>query len=557
MRRLLLFVLLAVTWLASCAPSPAPLPDTPRVVDPADCLTRRRAAGRPTTLPAPIDLLTGRPVRGVTIRADERGGWLRLTFEAPGYVRKFKWVAWNEPPPATVVLAPAAVDRYADEAWKNPNGPRLIMLGFDGMTESLFRATLNRGEMPAFEVMLQNGTWGPIQSCCSTISPSVWTTIYTGLTPEQHGVTDFLGRDPVTGALTALTFNDIRAPRLWEILRSAGQKSLIFGGLLMDPAINLFGPTNDVADKLRLFRRALAVERPRLAVVYEEEADHAGHQWWAASDPDSFRANGWPITDESALFDGQRIAQAYRNLDAWVATALQSAGPQTVILVNSDHGMRGMAQTPPVIADAESFVRMVAAPAFQACDIGQINDIVLCADPVLDVRPLARQLREARLADGEVPFAEVFDRDSTPGLDTYSPAVAIRIVLAGANLQRALQAGQKLSIAGREVPLADFLRVNPSSGGHDEYGLFFIAGAGITHNAVVANATVYDLMPTALAVLGLPAARDMPGRVWNEVFDQPPTAPRVASYGRFTPGGTRPKATPAELRHLRELGYIN
>jgi hypothetical protein len=69
-----------------------------------------------------------------------------------------------------------------------------------------------------------------------------------------------------------------------------------------------------------------------------------------------------------------------------------------------------------------------------------------------------------------------------------------------------------------------------------------------------------DMAPTMLALLGVPAARDMKGRVLDEVLAlQPP--PRVATYekGGERPGTEKALTSPVEeeaQEQLRGLGYI-
>ncbi|RMD81138.1 MAG: hypothetical protein D6815_12535 [Candidatus Dadabacteria bacterium] len=76
-------------------------------------------------------------------------------------------------------------------------------------------------------------------------------------------------------------------------------------------------------------------------------------------------------------------------------------------------------------------------------------------------------------------------------------------------------------------------------------------------------ASVFDVAPTVLALLGLPASEDMPGRVLEEILADGVVIPaRIASY---TPHGwrppapqlARPKAAEQErLMQLRSLGYL-
>ena len=73
------------------------------------------------------------------------------------------------------------------------------------------------------------------------------------------------------------------------------------------------------------------------------------------------------------------------------------------------------------------------------------------------------------------------------------------------------------------------------------------------------GATLLDVAPTVLALGGLPAARDMPGRALAEALARSVPAPRVATYEVAGPrhaAGGDPQADDAVLARLRNLGYV-
>jgi arylsulfatase A-like enzyme len=60
-----------------------------------------------------------------------------------------------------------------------------------------------------------------------------------------------------------------------------------------------------------------------------------------------------------------------------------------------------------------------------------------------------------------------------------------------------------------------------------------------------------DVTPTILSLMGLPAAKDMPGQSWV-----PETVPRVDSYRALAPGGAE-REEPVDRERLRSLGYVD
>ena len=61
--------------------------------------------------------------------------------------------------------------------------------------------------------------------------------------------------------------------------------------------------------------------------------------------------------------------------------------------------------------------------------------------------------------------------------------------------------------------------VGAASHGGAPDGVLLVAGGGIRPGAVPQNASVLDVAPTLLYLLGLPVARDMEGRVLTEILD--------------------------------------
>ena len=77
-------------------------------------------------------------------------------------------------------------------------GPRVIVLGFDGMDYALTRDLMARGRMPNFQRLAARGSFAPLGTPIPPQSPVAWSTFITGLDPGVHGIFDFIHRDPQT-----------------------------------------------------------------------------------------------------------------------------------------------------------------------------------------------------------------------------------------------------------------------------------------------------------------------------------------------------------------------
>jgi len=102
-------------------------------------------------------------------------------------------------------------------------GVRLLLIGLDGADWQIAGPLMEAGRLPNLARLRSQGAWGHLRSTTPMLSPLLWTSIATGKTPGEHGIIDFLVRDPRTGAMVPITsrFRKVRA--LWNIYSDAGR----------------------------------------------------------------------------------------------------------------------------------------------------------------------------------------------------------------------------------------------------------------------------------------------------------------------------------------------
>ena len=114
-------------------------------------------------------------------------------------------------------------------------GP-LLMIGWDAGDWQTIDPLLDKGEMPNLARLIQNGVRAPMKSRQPMLSPLLWTSMATGLSPEQHGVLDFLVKDPKSGGTLPITSRWRKAPAIWNITSAAGKRSAVFAWWATYPA---------------------------------------------------------------------------------------------------------------------------------------------------------------------------------------------------------------------------------------------------------------------------------------------------------------------------------
>jgi len=79
-----------------------------------------------------------------------------------------------------------------------PVEQRLIILGFDGMDPVLTRQWMDDGSLPNFRKLATMGGFHSLPTSNPPQSPVAWSDFATGTGPGEHGIYDFLRRDPET-----------------------------------------------------------------------------------------------------------------------------------------------------------------------------------------------------------------------------------------------------------------------------------------------------------------------------------------------------------------------
>jgi len=266
--------------------------------------------------------------------------------------------------------------------------PRLLIIGLDGATYDILLPTMDAGLMPNLKAIADNGVRAVLNSTIPPLSGPAWTAFLTGKLAAKNGVFHYFRREApgqsFSKSIAVVNGASIRTFTLWDWLGELGYRVISINvpmtypprplnGLLItgvetppgsqdftyppDLAASLSGyridqdyflaerlfdwtsrpePTRILADQIELLvsRRDTSLQLMRehdwdCFMVVFSETDRIGHYVW-----DQLKDALW-----SADALSSQIQDFFRELDRAIGQLREAAGPNTAVVVMSDHGM--------------------------------------------------------------------------------------------------------------------------------------------------------------------------------------------------------------------------
>ncbi|MBV8898023.1 MAG: alkaline phosphatase family protein [Acidobacteriaceae bacterium] len=402
---------------------------------------------------------------------------------------------------------------------------RLVFIAWHGADWRSIHPLVDAGLMPNLNALMERGVAGNLKPSGPAVPALLWNSISTGKSADEHGVLSGFEPDPLTGSVRPAGNSARRVKALWNIAMQSGLITHLVGWSGSHPAEKLNGScvTPDFVRPLGRYDRPWPVPSrtmwpERLKQELAELRFHVGEL--TAEDLRPFI----PRLDEIDQEADRRVVAFADTLAQTIsthaiATWLMEHEPWNVMTIGWNGLQRAcqlfMRYAPP---------QMPAVSADECARYGEVVRAIYCYYDAL----LGRVMQ---LADPEATIAIV----SAAGFRTGDE--------------------RPISAALQKVPMAWYR----------PYGLFCLAGPQIVSDELVHGVTMYDVVPTLLHALKLPAGSDMPGRVIAEAFRESREESRIPSWEEV-PGecGMEPRAASgmeeiaaANMNELRALGYTD
>ncbi len=456
-----------------------------------------------------------------------------------------------------------------------PSG-KVLLIALDGATWDRIDPLIARGRLPHLAKLCREGARGVLTSI-DGVSPTLFTTIATGKTPEQHGILRFVkeGNVPFTSA-------DRKVRALWNVVSERGGTVNVVGWFTTWPAEEVNGafisdrcegplpggafpseldtllastsralPPGEAArlaerlygsplpaeeassdvrdhasfeasivdyfrtDLLRLeWAETLLRRQPAdFNAVFFKGIDPISHQAWIFSEPQAFLQRCRPTAGALARY-GDAIDRYYVFMDEAIGRLATAAPPGTHLVIMSDHGFG------PTRDEA-------GAPVYR------LNPLLARAGFIL-TDAAGHPDEERSLLIDPTPIWSEWRTDRTLRLNPHLPesqhvdAVVGRLrglsTPGGVPIFSQVAPAGPAKIAVVLEPLLKQLQGQADgagivswrlghTGGHRPEGILLLAGPDVRPGTRLDKADLYDIAPTVLRLLRLPRARDMRGHV--------------------------------------------
>lgn len=448
--------------------------------------------------------------------------------------------------------APGSSHRIFDDT--KPSGLKVLLVGIDGATFDIIEPMIAEGRLPEFKRLMDSGAHARFMSQEPMVSPALWTTIATGRSRRDHGILGFVSRrEGEKEKPVLISSNDRNTAALWNIVSPFKLTVGSVGYWATWPA------------------------EPVRGFIVSDRVAHSRMEFWTDA------AETGHMAFPPSLFEGVKhlIVEP---------TEPPMAEIDALVELSAEERREMLAVKRPVFAHwlsvfkygycAQRTYENIALHMLdrKQPDLGII--FLIAIDPVCHTfwhfyRPeefgdAVDEAAASRLGVVIPAMYEHTDRYIGELLSRVDPSTVV-IMVSDHGFRGTGQVPRKTKVVDyRQMGINRVERLSQAvkvgmSGWHQIEGIFIASGGPIIPGAApLMPPKLSDVAPTVLALMGLPVARDMDGRVLKEIMDpafldrHPVTY--VDSYEKLIDRSRLSAEAGAseeeQLEYLRSLGYI-
>jgi arylsulfatase A-like enzyme len=308
----------------------------------------------------------------------------------------------------------------------------------------------------------------------------------------------------------------------------------------------------EVSAKTDLFLAMLNTHQPHVAAFCLYGTDKLAHRFWHYMEPEKFDG-----VDEDAVRKYTSVLpDYYKAADAAFDRILSTLPEDTYVILVSDHGMKADEAIPrQFFLDIPAFLdRLAVADDVHYQKVMRHVLLEPIHAPIGFTRRLMEQIEQIHFeGDEDALFSVEEDEKGRISIRTNFSLTW--------NEDSPLLTNERILIGGQRVPVDELFFVRTFSGAHDVNGIFCLSGPGVKRAVDIQGASLLDIAPTMLYMLGIPVWRGMDGQVLTEAFDEQYIERYPIDFIEDVEPLERQSGEKAEdnralMERLRSLGYI-
>ncbi|MGI9431676.1 MAG: alkaline phosphatase family protein [Myxococcota bacterium] len=457
---------------------------------------------------------------------------------------------------------------------------RVVLLGVDGAGWSLLDPWIDEGILPNLAALKRDGVHANLATVEPVNSPTVWTSIATGRSPEVHTITDFISTTldrPVPSIFERLAARGVRVG-LYDYLKAWPPQTfpggfVIPGWTRRDDSLTppdalaragyapeyrysldglrhrgdfLAETARELEHKARQWNALAKAFDVQVGAVTFYTIDARGHRFWLDAFPDQFEAGTRAPEPEHKNV----MRDAAIGIDTALGEIRAELAPEDVLLLVSDHGFQAGE------AEQRIWTSSLDGPLADAgltegrdpfhfvsqfyMTLIRVQDGPFTEREALTER-LATVLREAASPGGDPLYTvEILDmRERPPGFERSlwnqarqwvvrqaawlmfdvefrADAHAYLIARPNPEVLESLWPDGEVVFAGEPRPLRDIVFADDFTGTHHETAVLAAAGGPIRAVAERGELSVLDIAPLIAYLAGAPIPDDLEGTLPTE-----------------------------------------
>lgn len=251
---------------------------------------------------------------------------------------------------------------------RSNSGPRAVIIGLDGATFNFIKPLIVKNELPFFQRLMSDGSYGVLDSDLPVNSAANWTSLFTGKNPGKHNIFDYLAYDNSSYQARLITNQSLKSHQLWNIANQNDLRTILINapvasapeplnGImvsgLLTPSTGQYAYPDAIVRELesdnylidsgsaRRLDAGQYYDQIMKTLVKQEETFQKlidDHHWDLAI----LTLNALGKAQHDFWLDNEKIEALYRQIDSFLNRIFKSIDEETYFIIVSHHGFKSV-----------------------------------------------------------------------------------------------------------------------------------------------------------------------------------------------------------------------